>query len=84
MEEAVACHYSGAELGGVVEGEASEMEIVSSEMANSGWARILLVRDAIYAHRASQIHRRNLVRAPVCHCNFFHHHRCSEVFGGII
>lgn len=57
MEEPVGCHCSGAELGGVVKGEASEMETVSSEMANSGWARVLLVRNVIYAHRASQIHR---------------------------
>lgn len=60
------------------------MEIVSSEMANSGWAHILLVRNVIYAHWPSQIHRGNLVRGAVCHCDFFHHHRCSEVFGGVI
>lgn len=84
MEEAVGCHCSGAELEGVVKREASGMEIVSSEMANSGWAGVLLVRNVIYAHGASQIHRRNLVRAAVCHCGFFHHHRCSEVSGGII
>lgn len=70
--------------GGVAKGEASEMGIVSSELANPGWADILLVRNVIYAHGASQIHRRNLVRAAVCHCDFFHHHRCSEVSGGII
>lgn len=84
MHEAVGSHCSGTQLGGAVKGEASEMEIVSSEMANSGWAHILLVTNVIDAYWASQIHRWNLVRAAVCHCNFFQHPRSSEVFGGII
>lgn len=57
MHEAVGSHCSGTQLGGAVKGEASEMEIVSSEMANSGWAHILLVTNVIDAYWASQIHR---------------------------
>lgn len=82
MEEAVGSRCSGTQLGGAV--KASETEIVSSEMADSGWAHILLVTNVVDAYWASQIHRRNLVRAAVCHCHFFHHPRSSEVFGGII
>lgn len=57
MHEAVGSHCSGTQLGGAVKGEASEIEIVSSEMANSGWAHILLVTNVIDAYWASQIHR---------------------------